>query len=319
MKPAHLYWALIALLAFLHLQALTAEFAWQMPVHFTILLVLAGVFFLARRYLLNLSVLGIKGNSLLFLLQALLVLDHPSSLSFFLFAGIEIIRHIFARKLFTYGERIQYLEEQSEHVNETFRIVRGERHDFLKHISALHFLLENGKNTEARTYLEGLVDGYEETNLSIKGEKGVVAGILNQMYRRAKSAGISVVYDLDLPLSTLPLSDHDLVTLLGNMLANSIEACEEWQQKQQKQGHVTLQFYKRGGLYLLSCVNSSPIIPAEILDELYETYGKTTKAGEHQGLGTKMIRDTVKAHQGFLDFKYKEEEFSLKIKIPAIQ
>jgi LytT family two-component system sensor histidine kinase NatK len=67
--------------------------------------------------------------------------------------------------------------------NETFRPVRSERHDFLKHVSAIHYLLENKNNKEAKTYLDDLVDGYEETNLSIKGERGVVAGVLHQMYR----------------------------------------------------------------------------------------------------------------------------------------
>jgi two-component system, LytTR family, sensor histidine kinase NatK len=49
-------------------------------------------------------------------------------------------------------------------INETFRIVRSERHDFLKHVSAIHYLLESEKNQEAKDYLDQLVDVYEETN-----------------------------------------------------------------------------------------------------------------------------------------------------------
>ena len=150
-------------------------------------------------------------------------------------------------------------------------------------------------------------------------QRGVVAGVLHQMYRRAKASGISVVYDFDLPLSSLPLSDQHMVTLIGNLLSNGLDACEEWQQKEKKQAILTLQFYKRSGLFLLVCKNNSLQIPTNILDRLFQTYGITTKKGEHEGLGTKMIHDLVKDHQGFLDFVYRDQEFIIKIKIPAIR
>ncbi|WP_234410400.1 hypothetical protein [Caldalkalibacillus mannanilyticus] len=83
----------------------------------------------------------------------------------------------------------QHHEEQLAAINETFRMVRSERHDFLKHVSALHFMLEDGRSIEAKKYLDALVDNYEETNFSIKGERGAVAGVLHQTYKRAKHWG----------------------------------------------------------------------------------------------------------------------------------
>ncbi|WP_409274606.1 sensor histidine kinase [Neobacillus sp. SCS-31] len=323
MKTTFYYWGLVSVLGIIHFQALIMNLPFMIPVYLTCAFVIGAVFYISRRLLLRISFLGALWNSLFFLLQLLLVMVHlvngPSILPLFVFAGMEIIRLHFAKELSDNNRRIKQFEEQSVQMNETFRLVRNERHDFLKHISAIHFLLEKGESEQAKTYLSGLVEGYEETNLSIKGEKGVVAGILNQMYRRAKAAGISVVYNLDVPVSTLPLSDQELVTLIGNILSNSLDACEDWQALRKQQSFITLQFYKRGGLYILTCINSSPPIPTEILDELFHTYGKTTKQHGHEGLGTKMIQDIVKHHNGFLDFVYKDEEFTLKIKMPAIQ
>ena len=230
-----------------------------------------------------------------------------------------MVRIFFGSRISKLEKALEEFKKQQDHINETFRIVRGERHDFLKHVSALHLVLENGKRHEAKNYMDQLVDGYEETNLSIKGERGVVAAILHQMYRQAKSKGLEVIYDLDLPLSTLPISDHDIVTIIGNLLSNSIDASEDWQKVHQQQAQLTLQFYKRSGLYLLICKNSSLPIPTEILDQLFQTYGKTTKGNSHEGLGTKLIHDVVNQYQGYLDFVYKEKEFTVKIKIPAIQ
>lgn len=110
-----------------------------------------------------------------------------------------------------------------------------------------------------------------------------------------------------------------MVGLLGNLLSNALDACEEWQRERAGQAVVTLQFYKRSGLYMLICKNNSLPVPAEVLDELFHSYGHTTKGGKHEGLGTKMMKDIVEEHQGFLDFVHKNEEFTVKIKVPAIR
>ena len=98
----------------------------------------------------------------------------------------------------------------------------------------------------SENYLDQLVDGYEETNLSIKGEPGLSQGCCmgciagKIIWNRDRP-------DFDLPISTLPLSDQHMVTLIGNLLSNSIEACEEWQKNSNEQGIITLQFYKEAG------------------------------------------------------------------------
>ncbi|WP_052352750.1 sensor histidine kinase [Neobacillus dielmonensis] len=325
MKKKLCYWGMVIVLGFVHLQALLANLPWTIPFYITCIIVLGAGYYFFKTIHLSLSSLSLAWNGTLFCLQILLLVIYlmvrPSwvyLVPFIVFLGLEMVRLNVAKKLASITHGLQLLQGQTEHFNETFRIVRSERHDFLKHVSAIHFMLENGTYGEAKMYLDNLVDGYEETNLSIKGERGAVAGVLHQMYRRAKENGISLVYDFDLPLSTLPLSDQDAVALLGNLLTNSIDASEEWQKERGDQAVITLQFYKRSGLYLLVCKNNSLPVPTKVLDSLFESFGKTTKEG-HEGLGTKIIYDIVQSHQGFLDFVHKDEEFTVKMKFPAIQ
>lgn len=237
---------------------------------------------------------------------------------FAIFIGVEMVR-IHVGELGIRLERQQKgMDEERRQVNETFRVVRSQRHDFLKHVSGLQFMIEQDQMAAAKEYMNELVDGFEETNLSIKGEKGVVAGILHQMFRKGKQKKIQTTYHLDVPLSSLPFNDQDLVALIGNVLANAVEAAEAYQEEKRGAAQVTVQFYKRSGLFILTCSNHCQPIPNSILDTMYERYGQTTKWGEHEGMGTKIIADIVKRHHGHLDFNYKNEEFVLKIKIPAI-
>lgn len=326
MKFEKLYWIVVSVFGVIHLHKVLLNLSFVVPIFISIGLVIIAIYFVHKKVIISIFAIGVRWHILLFGLQILTICFYlfiePTWLyliPLIQFIIIEIIRIQLSNRMEKLTRDIQTIISEREQMNETFRVVRSERHDFLKHISALHYMLESSHESELKSYLDQLVDGYEETNLSIKGERGTVAAILQQMYKKAKKLGIEVIYGLDIPISSLPLSDQELTSLLGNLLSNSIESCEEWQPKRGKQALITVQFYKRSGLYILICENNSLPIPNTILDNLFVTYGKTTKSGEHEGLGTKIIDDMVKHHQGFLDFTYKKEQFSIKIKIPAVK
>ena len=318
---------IMALLGVWHLYELTKLLPWQIPTSMVILLIgLIGMgLYLKSRPLYKRVFLGIYMEGTLWGMQLVVIFLYFSmtpSLAYLglavIFIGIETVRlHMSGM-----GKRLERQQKgmvnERLQVNETFRVVRSQRHDFLKHVSALQFMMEQDQTAAAKEYMNELVDGFEETNLSIKGEKGVVAGILHQMFRKAKEERIQMTYHFDVPLSSLPFYDQDLVALIGNVLSNAVEAAKGWQEEKGGTPQVTLQFYKRSGVYILTCTNHCLAIPPSILDTMFEKYGQTTKDGEHEGMGTKIISDIVKKHQGHLDFTYKNEEFILKIKVPAI-
>lgn len=327
MNNQRIYWIIIAILGIVHLQVLLEPA--PIPIYVTIIIVLILGFILERRIFVSFLGLGKGWHLLLFSMQIslLMIYSFVNStalyvITFALFIAIEWLRIGLSNTYSLHEKQLQNYEKEIAQMNETFRIVRSERHDFLKHISALHYMLENKQESEAKTYLDDLVEGYEETNLSIRGERGTVAAVLHQMYKRAKALGIEMIYDLDMPISSLPLSDQEMTTLLGNLLTNSLEACDEWQQQREKQATISLEFYKKSGLFIIVLNNKTVPVPNDVLDHIFYTYGKTTKTNddeEHEGLGTKIIYDIVKKHQGYLDFVHKDEEFTVKIKIPAIR
>lgn len=323
MKKSFIHWGIITVLGFIHIQGLLPASPWMTIELPAALLTLAVVYWVARKH--PAPSLGYQLNGAFYLIQILLIVPRFALDSGYwnlplliCFIGLEWIRmytsHVLSGLL---NERDGFAKERS-HMNETFRIVRSERHDFLKHISAIHYMLDHQEAEKAKEYLDDLVDGYEKTNLSIKGERGSIAGILHQMYRDASNAGLNIVYDTDLPLSTMPMTDKELVALLGNLLSNGIDAAVEWQEETGEQGAVTLQFHKRSGFYILKVENHCRTIPGPILDKIYQQEGITTKSGDHHGLGTKVIKDIVKDYNGFLDFIHRGQRFETKLKFPAI-
>ena len=189
----HLYWGIIAFLGSIHLHAGLLTLPVKIPIYLTMIIVIAINYFLYKKIPINFTHLRLKWDGTLLIMQILLVLIYfsvqPSWIylvPLLLFIALEGLHIAWNKQVSIFSKRLKQFEDRSSHFNETFRIVRSERHDFLKHVSAIHYLLEHERNQEAKDYLDQLVDGYEETNLSIKGERGVVAGVLHQVYRRAK-------------------------------------------------------------------------------------------------------------------------------------
>ncbi|MGN7403699.1 sensor histidine kinase [Cytobacillus praedii] len=209
------------------------------------------------------------------------------------------------------------MDVQLKQFNETFQMVRKERHDYLKHVAAIQYLLEKEQFEEAKSYMVNLLDYYEETNLLIKGEQGAIASVLHANYKQARTENIAINYQLDVPVSQLPIESAQLVVLVGNILENAVDACSEWQRESGEQGFIELSLQKRSGMYLLSCQNSTLPLEKDIADQLFLTSGISTKA-QHTGLGTTIIQEIVYKHHGFLDFIAEKNTFSITCKIPSV-
>ena len=230
---------------------------------------------------------------------------------------------LFIYSAFTQKELVKYkiakteVNTQLQQFNETFQTVRKERHDYLKHVAAISYMLDKEDFIAAKTYMNNLIERYEETNLSIKGEQGAVASVLHTNHQEAKQKGIAINYQLEVPISNLPIPVEEIVELIGNIIENAVEACEEWQKREEQQGFIELSLRKRSGLYILTCVNNTIPLPQEVADQLFVSSGVTTK-DQHTGLGTTIIQQIIEKHHGFLEFVTEKNTFSITCKIPNV-
>lgn len=327
MDKKQLYWLLISFYGAIHVNLFLKHIGISFPIY-SIYIALAIVCFLLYKYI-NIEMketMNLRIETIIWFVQSLvIVLNSQYSISYWsilyllLFVFLEMGRITLMKETSLVLQENNDLYEQLQHYNELFQVVRSERHDFLKHIAAIQFIVDKGEGgEEAKRYLSQLVEGYAETNLSIKGENGAVASILHRIYKQAQEKNIDIMYDFDVPLSTLPMKEKHIVELIGNILSNSLEACEEFQIHDKKQAEMVVRMTKRSGFYLLSCKNSSMAIPESIVDFLFVKFVKSTKRGQNRGYGTKIIYKIVRDHQGYLDYTYKESSFYIKIKIPAI-
>lgn len=215
-----------------------------------------------------------------------------------------------------YQASLASVQQDMKRLDDTFLSIRAQRHDFLKHINTLHYLLDERHIQKATEYMNDLVDDYDVVNTSIKGEAAYMASILFQYAKRARDEHVTLSYQLNIAVSKLPLQPIDQVNLIANLLENALDAAAHSSMKEKK---VTLETSIYGGIYRISIVNTTNPIPHEILDHLFTQFNKTTKGGEHQGLGTYIIKDIISRYNGQLDYTYEVNKMTINITLPNIK
>lgn len=119
---------------------------------------------------------------------------------------------------------LQEMEYQKlyDRMEETKRI----RHDLRHHAHMVFYYLEEKKYEELQKYIETFRDAIPDGERLIFCENRIINNIMLYFAAQAKTAHI----DFDAQLSmedNLPVNPNDLSVLLGNLLENAIQACNE--------------------------------------------------------------------------------------------
>lgn len=185
--------------------------------------------------------------------------------------------------------------------------VRKYRHDLSNHLNMLYYFIDTHNFEEAKQYLDSMSIDFNKINQSfyfINTKNKAVDYMLNSKLLVAREKGIEVKATVGL-IESLYISDTDLCTLLGNLLDNSIEACQLFQ-KENPFIRVNIQLVKKN--FMINIKNSSN--PVKTDEE--GNYITNKKTGDH-GLGMLQINRIIKQYQGFISRKYEDDVFETDI------
>ncbi|MFS0655414.1 sensor histidine kinase [Bacillus sp. 179-C3.3 HS] len=204
--------------------------------------------------------------------------------------------------------RVQELTKAESKTNELLLELRSKHHETARHLNA--FSTSNDEHE-----IKALIQRYVKHFPWIKGENAYLASTLHTFFQRAEKEGIDLSLDLQAPFSSLPFSKADQVSFTGNLLDNALDAAIEAKQKG-VEGKISITTSIRSGLFLIHCENSTKGMEKHVLDHLFQTYGRSTKGGDHQGMGTYIIHKLVEQAEGTLDFTYRSPNLRIIFKIP---
>ncbi len=197
----------------------------------------------------------------------------------------------------------QYQISQLKKMNEVLEKLREQRHDFIKHISMLSYINEQGDRERLADYLGEIQENIGRQQTCVETGNFVIDGILNYKIHEAEQLNILMKADVKVP-QDLELSIYDMNVILTNLLDNSIRAV-----KQLKEREITLQIlYSKNRLKIL--------VSNRYAGNLKKQNGRflTTHINSDQhGYGLKNVEKIVKKYDGIFEAGVDGGRFNVEI------
>lgn len=207
----------------------------------------------------------------------------------------------------------QWIEEQKQ----TRNAVESLQHDMKNHIYALKVMCnqamqdEQGKLVEdIEQYLSNIGTNYNIADKKVDSGNVLLDAILNMKINYAISKGIAADSEVIVP-KDWQYNSLDMVIILGNLLDNAIEACEQLQKE--KWLRIKLRYDKGNLLLFLENTYSGSIDGSEGLASKNQFPGTVKKEKQIHGIGMKNIARTVNKYDGAMHWKAENEVFYTEV------
>ncbi|MDE7232335.1 MAG: GHKL domain-containing protein, partial [Lachnospiraceae bacterium] len=130
-------------------------------------------------------------------------------------------------------QKLRLLHEQTQNQMHLYQSMKNRyeqqrrfSHDYKNQLNCIQGMIGSGQTKEALAYISELTGNFRYNEMCVNTQHAVVNVMLNQKYQEAYDKGIVMTMGSG-DLSGLTISEEDIVTLLGNLLDNAIEACEK--------------------------------------------------------------------------------------------
>lgn len=223
---------------------------------------------------------------------------------------------ILAFKLIKNQQQKEELNRQKElmELKEGFlQQMAAEQHDFAKHLRTIRALLlkeAEGKEgvSEAEAYVEELIASRSGQKGTVYTGDGVLSAVLQDKQREAEQKRISFSVLARDTSARLPLSQIEMVELVGNLLDNAFEAVEGLEPDRRKVLFETGD--QKGGVFFQT-INSLP--EDSLGSEQMLRKGVSTKNGKLRGYGLSNIKRVAEEHGGRVEIQKNEEIVVIRV------
>jgi CitB family two-component system sensor histidine kinase MalK len=193
---------------------------------------------------------------------------------------------------------VNRLAEQLTGVRFYADALRAQTHEFMNKLHVILGLVKLEEYERLKAYISGVVGRLDdEVGFVVQRIKDpVVAGFLLARFASAREQNVLMRLDEEAFLPPCPdgAASHDLVTVLGNLLENAVEAIGDGASRE-----IQVSLQPEGALVRLSVADSGPGLSEAVLARAF-TLGFSTK-GENRGLGLWQAARTVEARGGRLE------------------
>ncbi len=194
---------------------------------------------------------------------------------------------------------MEALVRQLDSVEGLTTALRAQEHEFVNRLHVLSVLLELGEVEEATSYSRRLQTETTLASTEVRSriESPTVAALMIAKMAVAAERDVIVRVDPTSRLARIEVDQLPIVTVLGNLVDNAIDAIvsDPTTNGQHPRGTVTVTVTDTDQVLRLTVTDTGPGIPAEHLDDVFVD-GFSTKeprSGIHRGVGLALVHRLV--------------------------
>ena len=209
-------------------------------------------------------------------------------------------------KLELHKQENEFYFSQIQLMQESIKQVRSVRHDMNFHLATIkEFSIGNKATTD---YINSLLEDISESEMYSNTGNMAFDSIINYKLKTAKEDNIKLDLSLLIP-SVLNVEITDIVTIMGNLLDNALEAVAKVEEKMIK---LDIEFSK-SNLYIKLDNSFNGNTKYADRNDKEEKRIATLKAKDEHGYGLENIRKSVEKYNGHIDITHDNNIFSVGI------
>lgn len=209
------------------------------------------------------------------------------------------------RKVETANEHLRLVNKYSTDINKIIQDYRILKHDFIQHICCIDGLIKTKNYNKLQKYIDAYKKEQSSINEILFTDNVEISALLNYKLTVARKSNISIKTNIEIP-EGIKFNNIVLITLLGNLIDNSIEAC------------ARLENTEKFIFIVIIYINKKLFIKIEnpIEDQIEEVDGryKTSKDDKkNHGLGLISVKNIVEKYKGELNIEQNHYKFTVKV------
>lgn len=200
-----------------------------------------------------------------------------------------------------------------EQIIQSVSELRSMKHDMFNHLDVLSSMLQNKNYEEAVSYIKEINNKLDNSHYVVSTGHTAIDCIVTNKINEAHSHNIETLYTLHIPES-LPFSNTEVCSLLGNLFDNAIESCKKLISDKLIELHIKP---FNNMLLILIENNSNGIYFTDKNGNLLTSKTEVCNGINTQhGIGLKRVQTIVTKYNGFIEISPKPDKFTVSIMIP---
>ncbi|MGL4668004.1 MAG: ATP-binding protein, partial [Saezia sp.] len=173
--------------------------------------------------------------------------------------------------------------------------LRSQSHEFLNKLHVIQGLAYNHQREELLNYLNSVMKSREkeEKHIHEQIKEPIIAAFLASKFSRAKELGVRLQFFISGELHPIAHEHiiHSLVTVIGNLMDNALEAVDTVEEK-----NVDIRLEVNEQMLVFEVSDSGPGIEPDKIPKIFQK--KYTTKGEYRGYGLFLVFAIVNELQG---------------------